>query len=152
MTSGWSDRRLELEADDHDHDSNPGRSLGGFLKADDARNATRFNIMKPFRFDGVSSHAHSGLTEAGVASIDPVPGTLLLFPSWLSHSADLHVGDETRISIAFNVKTKLGRQQENDKQSPAFGNGMPDPTELTVKIPERHCTPGLCKGRGIIYT
>lgn len=148
MTSGWSDRRLKLEADAQD--PNSGRSLGGFLEAGDTRNVTRFNIMKPFRFDGLASQR--GSSEASVASIDPVPGTLLLFPSWLSHSADLHVGDEPRISIAFNVKTKLGRDQHSQSRDRVFGGRemhMPDKpiaTELTIKIPEGHCAPGLCKG------
>ena len=30
-------------------------------------------------------------------------GTLLLFPSWLSHSVDANKSDETRISISFNI-------------------------------------------------
>ncbi|HIB81539.1 MAG TPA: hypothetical protein EYO55_06085, partial [Gammaproteobacteria bacterium] len=30
-------------------------------------------------------------------------GTLLVFPSWLSHSVDINSSNQTRISISFNV-------------------------------------------------
>ena len=33
----------------------------------------------------------------------PKPGTILLFPSWLHHAADIHLGDEERVSYAFNA-------------------------------------------------
>lgn len=35
--------------------------------------------------------------------MDPKPGSLLLFPSWLQHFVDPFRGEGTRISIAFNV-------------------------------------------------
>lgn len=33
----------------------------------------------------------------------PSPGSILLFPSWLHHAADVHQGDEDRVSYAFNA-------------------------------------------------
>ena len=34
----------------------------------------------------------------------PVPGDMVVFPSWLEHSVAPFLGDELRICIAFNVK------------------------------------------------
>ena len=36
-------------------------------------------------------------------AIKPKAGTLLMFPSYLLHAADVHLGDEQRISYAFNA-------------------------------------------------
>lgn len=124
-TDGWSTRN---DADD-----------GGFVPTTgEGRDATRFNIMKPFRFDGFDSENNT------FASVDPTPGTMLLFPSWLPHSADLHLGDEHRISVAFNVKIELG-EMNNDISGFEFGFGPPPPTLFPVYIAEQHCTVHLCK-------
>ena len=37
------------------------------------------------------------------ATIEVVPGRLVMFPSWLTHSVPLNRGDQERISISFNV-------------------------------------------------
>jgi hypothetical protein len=37
------------------------------------------------------------------AAIDPEPGTLIIFPSWLSHAVAPHLGNADRISVSFNV-------------------------------------------------
>lgn len=34
---------------------------------------------------------------------DPIPSTLILFPSWLEHSTEENLSDTIRVSIAFNV-------------------------------------------------
>ena len=127
-TDGWSTRE---DGDD-----------GGFITPGDPnpnRVCSRFNIMKPFRFDGYDSESNT------FASIDPTPGTLLLFPSWLPHSADLHRGDEHRISIAFNVRLELG-PEHTDINGFEFGIGPPPAKEFPVFVPDQHCTESLCKG------
>ena len=40
----------------------------------------------------------------GKVRIEPAPGNLLLFPSWLYHYVNPYHGDGIRISIAFNVR------------------------------------------------
>lgn len=35
--------------------------------------------------------------------VNPVPGRLLLFPSWVYHSVDCNLSQEDRISLAFNL-------------------------------------------------
>jgi len=37
------------------------------------------------------------------AHVEPVPGTLILFPGWLSHAVAPHSGDGSRTSVSFNV-------------------------------------------------
>ena len=37
--------------------------------------------------------------------IDPIPGLMVMFPSWLNHLVHPFLGDEERISIAFNIVT-----------------------------------------------
>ena len=37
------------------------------------------------------------------AHIEPEPGTLIIFPAWLSHAVAPHLGNGDRISVSFNV-------------------------------------------------
>jgi uncharacterized protein (TIGR02466 family) len=59
------------------------------------------------------SHWPIGLVEefnevtAEVSSIIPKPNTLLIFPSWLEHKAEINLKNDSRISIAFNSIPKL---------------------------------------------
>jgi hypothetical protein len=120
----------------------------------DGRHTTPFNVMKPFRFDGYDHVA--GAVPTVFESIDPTAGTLLLFPSWLSHSADLHTGDAARISIAFNVKLGQGppappqQQQQQGRYSGSSGgrgggNGSAQADgALPVYVPSEQCTADLC--------
>jgi hypothetical protein len=59
-------------------------------------NATRIQLIRP-------THLASRLTPTTL-SIRPLPGTLLLFPTFLDHAADIHAGDQDRISVAFNAR------------------------------------------------
>eukprot|EP00729_Bicosta_minor_P010296 gene10296-10741_t len=36
-------------------------------------------------------------------SIKPKAGSMLLFPSYILHAADIHLGDQKRVSFAFNA-------------------------------------------------
>ncbi len=45
----------------------------------------------------------------GKVRIEPAPGILLLFPSWLYHYVNPYHGDGIRISIAFNVRITEAR-------------------------------------------
>ena len=37
------------------------------------------------------------------AHVEPEPGTLIIFPAWLSHAVAPHLGNSDRISVSFNV-------------------------------------------------
>ena len=45
-----------------------------------------------------------------VHEIEPAPGRMVIFPSWLNHSVKPHNGPRDRISIAMNVMAIPGRQ------------------------------------------
>lgn len=47
----------------------------------------------------------------GKVRVEPAPGMMLLFPSWLYHYVNPYQGDDTRISIAFNVKVTEAREK-----------------------------------------
>lgn len=44
--------------------------------------------------------------------VDPKPGLMLLFPSWLQHFVDPFRGEGARISIAFNIALRSARQED----------------------------------------
>lgn len=44
--------------------------------------------------------------------VEPKPGMMLLFPSWLQHFVDPFRGDGTRVSIAFNIALHSARQED----------------------------------------
>jgi hypothetical protein len=100
-------------------------------------NSTLFNLVKPFEF--------AGAADAGpfsFLSIDPTPGTFVIFPSWLRHSADVHIGPSRRISVPFNIQITVeqGEVQMSGGIDPAmFGIDMSGPSELDVRIPDDHC-------------
>ena len=39
-----------------------------------------------------------------IVPFEPLPGRLLLFPSWLPHNVDPNLGEQKRISISFDIK------------------------------------------------
>lgn len=65
-------------------------ALNGKLELFDPRPAAGFAVS---RFAPV----------AGKFTVDPIPGLMIFFPSWLSHMAHPFRGKGERISIAFNV-------------------------------------------------
>lgn len=44
--------------------------------------------------------------------VDPKPGLMLMFPSWLQHFVDPFRGDGTRISIAFNIALNSASKED----------------------------------------
>lgn len=46
---------------------------------------------------------NGGLSVGTNETVRPIPGTLLMFPSWLSHGVRPYHGDDVRISIALNL-------------------------------------------------
>eukprot|EP00729_Bicosta_minor_P022625 gene22625-16733_t len=112
-----------------------GAEDGRFVPPTFKKKSTKFNVMKPIRFAGLDS----GSNVSPFESIDPTPGTLLLFPSWLRHSAELHVGDEHRIVVAFNVEIDLGlggREQKDHEERLRM---------LPILIPKDQCSANLCE-------
>ncbi len=44
--------------------------------------------------------------------VDPLPGLMVMFPSWLKHMVHPFSGNGERISISFNVYVQMKAQDE----------------------------------------
>lgn len=74
-------------------------SLGGQFEIQDPRGVAPA-MYRPELVPNVAGAAAFGATE----EISPMPGMVLMFPSWLSHGVRPYSGDGTRISIAINLR------------------------------------------------
>lgn len=52
---------------------------------------------------GEEGEAAEGGAAAAFADVEPLPGSLVIFPGWLSHAVAPHFGTSERISVSFNV-------------------------------------------------
>ncbi len=69
----------------------------------------RLELLDPR--NGVGLFGIGGLSTGGRCLVDPKPGTMVVFPSWLNHQVHPFRGTGGRISIAFNVRvTEVGDQ------------------------------------------
>lgn len=73
-------------------------SLGGEFEMIDPRGATPAMYAPTLRCAG-----EDGLSAGSGETIQPRPGLLVLFPSWLSHQVRPYRGTALRISLAFNL-------------------------------------------------
>lgn len=94
----------------------PGAFWSGTYYVDDGGNDTgdpqggEFEMLDP-RGPGPAMLAptlvfagEGGLSAGGTETIQPRPGLLFLFPSWLYHQVRAYRGTRARISIAFNLR------------------------------------------------
>lgn len=73
-------------------------SLGGQLEIQDPRGVAPA-MYRPDLVPNVSGGASFGASDM----IGPAAGTMVMFPSWLSHAVRPYTGDGVRISIAINL-------------------------------------------------
>jgi uncharacterized protein (TIGR02466 family) len=73
-------------------------SLGGEFEIQDPRGVAPA-MYRPDLVPAVPGGAAMGASEM----IQPVAGTLMMFPSWVSHAVRPYTGEGTRISIAINL-------------------------------------------------
>lgn len=73
-------------------------SLGGQFEIQDPRGVAPA-MFRPDLVPNVPGGASFGASE----TISPSAGTMLMFPSWLSHGVRPYTGDSVRISIAINL-------------------------------------------------
>ena len=73
-------------------------SLGGQFEIQDPRGVAPA-MFRPDLVPNVPGGASFGASE----TISPTAGTMLMFPSWLSHGVRPYTGDSVRISIAINL-------------------------------------------------
>ncbi len=73
-------------------------SLGGQFEIQDPRGVAPA-MFRPDLVPNVPGGASIGASEV----ISPAAGTMIMFPSWLSHAVRPYTGDSVRISIAMNL-------------------------------------------------
>jgi uncharacterized protein (TIGR02466 family) len=73
-------------------------TLGGQFELQDPRGVAPA-MFRPDLVPNVPGGAAFGASE----SISPQPGSVLMFPSWVSHAVRPYSGDGTRISVAINL-------------------------------------------------
>jgi len=73
-------------------------SLGGEFEIQDPRGVAPA-MYRPEIVPAVPGGASMGASEM----INPVAGTVMMFPSWVSHAVRPYMGEGTRISIAINL-------------------------------------------------
>ena len=74
-------------------------ALGGQFEIQDPRGVAPA-MFRPDLVPNVPGGAAFGASE----SISPQPGSVLMFPSWISHAVRPYSGDGTRISVAINLR------------------------------------------------
>lgn len=82
----------------------------GVFDSDDVSNPGQLHIHDPR--ERADMYMHPGSTSLGKPfRVKPEAGTMVLFPSWLSHSVNVFYSETTRISIAFNAQVLNFRAQ-----------------------------------------
>ncbi len=76
-----------------------GAPLGGEFEMLDPRGPAPAMLAPTLAFAG-----EGGLSAGGTETIQPRPGLLFLFPSWLLHQVRAYRGTRERISVAFNLR------------------------------------------------
>jgi uncharacterized protein (TIGR02466 family) len=88
-----------------------GDGVGGHLLLHDPR-------MPGLRMHAPGLRLRHGGPEL-VARLKPVPGQMILFPSWLSHSVEPWDGSEPRVSIALNLSAPVAQPRRLPPRAPA---------------------------------
>ena len=64
---------------------------------------TRFYGPQFAHLGGAAMDFGNAYLQGGTADFDPMPGRLLVFPSWLAHQAMPYAGERDRVIISFNA-------------------------------------------------
>ena len=92
----------------HPRHTHPNNYLSGVYYVQADANANRISFLDPRVQRHVIDPRVSTLdmANAGEATIDIQPGTLVTFPAWLEHSVPINASTRERISVSFNVMFK----------------------------------------------
>ena len=74
-----------------------------------ANGATRFYGPYFDRLAGAHADLGNAYLQASHFDVEPLPGRLVLFPSWLAHQAMPYVGDRERVIVSFNASVHSAR-------------------------------------------
>lgn len=96
-----SNARANVNRSGHGNEfhTHPGCVCSAVYYVDDGGAAADPAMFRPDLVPNVPGGAAFGASE----SISPQPGSVLMFPSWVSHAVRPYSGDGTRISVAINL-------------------------------------------------
>ena len=103
VTSCWANVNGRGHAH-HDH-THPNNFLSGvyYVKTPPRSGGIVFSDPRPQANVLAPSVTERNLFNANVQRFEPKEGTMIVFPSWLEHMVEANHGDDTRVSVAFNV-------------------------------------------------
>ncbi len=103
ITGFWANMNAHGAA--HGMHSHPNNFLSGVYYVQTGKGADTINFHDPRSQTDIIKPPVSELTAENTDQVvvNVKNGTLLVFPSWLAHSVDASRGDDTRISISFNI-------------------------------------------------
>ena len=106
VTGAWSN--VESPGDFVRVHMHPWSVLSGvyYVQCDEERSGDLF-LMDPRPGAGALYWPTSEVAERGAINIQPRPGLLVLFPSWLEHYTDPNHSEHERVCVSFN--TQFGR-------------------------------------------
>ena len=89
----------------HQMHNHPNNFLSGVYYVQTSKGAETINFHDPRLQRDVIKPAVTELTAENTDQVVVTvkDGTLLLFPSWLTHSVDSNSSDQTRVSVSFNI-------------------------------------------------
>ena len=107
ITGFWANMNAHGAA--HRMHSHPNNFLSGVYYVQTSKGADTINFHDPRSQADIIKPPVKGLTAENTDQVvvNVKNGTLLVFPSWLAHSVDASCGDDTRISISFNIMFSL---------------------------------------------
>ena len=103
ITGFWANMNAHGSA--HVMHSHPNNFLSGVYYVQTGMGADTINFHDPRSQTDIINPPVTELTAENTDQVvvNVKNGTLLVFPSWLAHSVDASRGDDTRISISFNI-------------------------------------------------
>ena len=121
ITTSWVNKTSKSEyIDKHSH---PNSIISGVYYVDTTRKCAPIIFSKPHMYPNITFQniqlAYSGENKnqynTDYYGVNPIPGDLLMFPSWLEHEVLEQGSEHDRISLAFNSYPK-GDIGEGTKQ------------------------------------
>ena len=103
ITGFWANMNAHGAA--HGMHGHPNNFLSGVYYVQTGEGADTINFHDPRSQTDIIKPPVTGLTAENTDQVvvNVKNGNLLVFPSWLAHSVDASRGDDTRISISFNI-------------------------------------------------
>ena len=130
IVSGWFVRQFENEYNPLHNHNGCDISAVIYLKCPDVKDRRNLESKKgKGNNDGNIAFIHSSVGnrnfdvfEKGIMNLEPSPGLLVMFPSYLAHTVYPFIGEGERRSIAFNANYKVGIEHDDGYHEWLGGN------------------------------